>query len=435
MISQLTTKYARAAKISLGIIQDLLADYWPRNFSVRLWDGTTWEADRGMSSRFTLVINSPAAIRAMVREPLELSLAEAYLYKDIDVEGDISAVFNVADHLIDRDWTPLDRLRFGMQILRLPSAGRKGTPGKVACLEGACHSKERDRQAISYHYDVSNDFYGLWLDRNMLYSCAYFSRPEEDLDAAQKRKLDYLCRKLRLRPGERLLDIGCGWGGLVIHAARECGVEARGITLSREQADFAKERIRREGLDGRCSVEVCDYRDARDAAGFDKVVSVGMFEHVGKALLPVYFRKAWSLLKPGGVFLNHGIASNPLSSPRRGPTFADQYVFPDGDLLPVSTTLQVAESNGFEIRDVESLREHYALTLRQWVLRLEENIAEACRLTDEFTCRIWRLYMAGSAHTFKIGKLNVYQTLLIKPDNGSSRLPLTREDWYREKET
>ncbi len=422
----------RAANISLSLLQELLADYWPRNFAIRLWDGATWEADRGMPRRFTLVINHPAALRMMFRQPHELALAEAFVYKDLDIEGDISAAFGLADYLIGLQWDFPRRFRFGMQLLRLPAINRKRPDRKGPALEGRSHSKERDRQAISYHYDVSSDFYSLWLDNNMVYSCAYFRSPDQDLDTAQKQKLDYLCRKLRLRPGERLLDIGCGWGGLLMHAVRKYGVRARGITLSAAQADFARRRIREEGLDGQCSVDLCDYRDINDREGFDKAVSVGMFEHVGQALLWTYFRKAWTLLKPGGLFLNHGIASNALTKKSTDQSFTGRYVFPDGELLPISVTLRAAEISGFEVRDVESLREHYALTLKNWVQRLERNAAAARKLTDETTCRIWRLFMAGSAHGFKTGRLNVYQALLVKSNKGSSSLPLTREDWYLE---
>ena len=420
----------RTSRRTLAFLQDLLSDYRPRDFAVRLWDGTG-DAAPGAIRRFTLVINHPAAVRGMLRQPREARLAEAFLSRDIDVEGDLNAVFLFADHLIDRKLDVRQRLRLGMQLLRLPHERRPEKSGRRPDeLEGERHSRERDRQAVSYHYDLSNEFYSLWLDSDLVYSCAYFSDEQEDLYTAQQRKLDYLCRKLRLKRGERLLDIGCGWGGLVRYAAREYGVEATGITLSSEQARFCAERIGKEGLADRCSVRICDYRDLQDRQGFDKVVSVGMFEHVGAGLLPVYFRTAAGLLKPGGVFLNHGIAMNP-GAPARPDTFSDRYVFPDGDLLPLSTTLWSAERSGFEVRDVESLREHYALTLTRWSARLEANLAEARRLTDDMTCRIWRLYLAGSAHSFRSGRLNVYQTLLVKSGKGPSGLPLTRGDWYQ----
>lgn len=297
-------------------------------------------------------------------------------------------------------------------------------------LRGVRHSRHRDRKAVTYHYDVSNDFYSLFLDERMVYSCAYFSSLDEDLDAAQERKLDYICRKLRLRRGERLLDIGCGWGGLVIHAASRYGVDAVGITLSRPQAALANERIRRAGLSERCRVEVRDYREVDGTSTYDKMVSVGMFEHVGESLLPEYFRRAFRLLRPGGVFLNHGIARNPEFPLVPGPSFTDHYVFPDGELVPISTTLCCAEASGFEVRDVESLREHYILTLRRWVTRLEARRGEARNATDERTYRLWRLYMAGSAHKFRIGQNNVYQVLLSRPSGAGSDLPLTRSDWY-----
>ena len=264
----------------------------------------------------------------------------------------------------------------------------------------------------------------------MVYSCAYFATPDDDLDTAQERKLEYICRKLRLRPGERLLDIGCGWGGLVIYAAQRYEVEAYGITLSQPQAELAQQRIQEAGLTEHCRVEVRDYRDINEANSFDKIVSVGMFEHVGEKLLPTYFRQAWHLLRPGGVFLNHGIASDTTLQAQQGTSFVSTYVFPDGELVPVSSTLRAAEVSGFEVRDVESLREHYTLTLRHWLRRLESNADEARRLTSDITYRIWRLYIAGSAYSFQIGRNNIYQALLTKPDEGESCLPLTRGDWY-----
>ncbi len=306
-------------------------------------------------------------------------------------------------------------------------SGQRG-PARLA---GRRHSVERDRQAVTYHYDVSNDFYALWLDRRMVYSSAYFQAAGEDLDTAQARKLDYICRKLRLQPGQRLLDIGCGWGGLVLHAAQHYGVDATGITLSQPQVELANERIAAAGLSGQCRVEARDYRELDEPEGYDVLVSVGMFEHVGAALLPTYFDQSWRLLKPGGVFLNHGIASRANEVLPDGPNFSDAYVFPDGELTPISATLRAAEEAGFEVRDVESLREHYALTLRHWVRRLETQHDAALRFVDEPTYRVWRLFMSSNAHGFRTGALNVYQALLVKPDaHGRSDLPLTRADWY-----
>ena len=284
---------------------------------------------------------------------------------------------------------------------------------------------------MTYHYNVSNDFYALWLDQRMVYSCAYFEAADEDLDTGQERKLDYLCRKLRLVPGERLLDIGCGWGGLVIHAAQRYGVQALGITLSQNQAMLANERIARAGLQNCCRVERRDYRDMSDITGFDKIVSVGMFEHVGESRLPLYFGRAWQLLRPGGVFLNHGIALRATDRRHAGPTFIGRYVFPDGELVPVNAALRYAEQASFEVRDVESLREHYALTLRHWARRLELHQDQALQVVDKPTFRIWQLFLHGSAYFFTSGLLNLYQALLLKPDKGRSGLPLTRKDWYR----
>ncbi len=398
---------------------------------VRLWDGTPWPDDS--PRRATIVLKHPGALRAMFLPATELNLAEAYLYDDFDIEGEIEAVFDLADHLMQRSLGKADQVRLARDLLRLQRGPeRMQTQRGRARLKGGRHSLARDRQAVTYHYDVSNDFYALWLDRRMVYSCAYFASPEQDLDAAQERKLDYICRKLRLRPGQRLLDVGCGWGGLVIHAAQQYGVDATGITLSQPQADLANERIRAAGLADRCRVRVQDYREMDAWGSFDALVSVGMFEHVGAALLPDYFALAHRLLRPGGVFLNHGIANTFKESPRRGPSFSDTYVFPDGELVPISVSLRAAEEAGFEVRDVESLREHYAMTLRHWVRRLEANHERALQFVDEPTYRVWRLFMSGSADGFSKGRLNVYQALLVKPDGaGRSGLPLTRADWYR----
>lgn len=318
-------------------------------------------------------------------------------------------------------------------LLRLPPCRRRlrATRGP-AQLRGRQHSIERDRQAIAYHYDVSNDFFALWLDRRMIYSCAYFGQPDWDLDTAQEAKLAYPCRKLRLKPGQRLLDIGCGWGGLVMYAAEHHGVAVDGITLSQSQAELANARLAEKGLSDRCRVLLQDYREVDESKPYDALVSVGMFEHVGPALLKEYFAKAWRLTKSGGVFLNHVTARGTRLRTTPGRSFNDTYVFPDGELVPINLTLQAAESAGFEVRDVESLREHHALTLRHWVQRLEANHQEALQHVEEATYRVWRLYMSGSAHGFTTGRLNVYQALLVKPGKrGASGLPLTRAEWYR----
>jgi cyclopropane-fatty-acyl-phospholipid synthase len=419
-----------AAK-ALTVLRLLLRDYHPRHFAVRLWDGSKWPAETS-SPRFTLVLNHPHALRCMLGNgSSDLAISESYIRGDLDLEGDIEEAMPLATHLTSRRWPISTALRIGWNLFRIPTNGRSGRNGQQpAKLSGALHSIERDRQAVTYHYNVSNDFYALWLDRRMVYSCAYFETADEDLDTAQVRKLDYLCRKLRLRPGEHLLDIGCGWGGLVIHAAQHYGVDALGITLSENQAKLANERIAQAGLQDHCRVEVRDYRDLNETCRFDKLVSVGMVEHVGEIRLPLYFHHAWQLLRPGGVFLNHGIALRVNEPWPTGPSFITRYVFPDGGLISVNATLRYAEEAGFEVRDLESLREHYTLTLRHWARGLELHRDQALQVVDEPTYRVWRLFLSGSAYGFAAGALNVYQALLLKPDEGRSSLPLARSDWY-----
>jgi cyclopropane-fatty-acyl-phospholipid synthase len=412
-----------------------------QDFGVRLWDGTMWPEEPVESPTFTLVLNHPGALRQMFLPPSELSLGESYIYGDFDVEGDLIAAFPLATYFEEMDLGLGDKLGLAWKLRSLPNTGASREGRQAATVSGNRHSRRRDRQAISYHYNVSNDFYALWLDRRMVYSCGYFVDPDEDIHTAQERKLDYICRKLRLEPGERLLDIGCGWGGLVLHAAERYGVEALGITLSQPQVAFAQRRIAETGLDDRCRVEYRDYREVTPSEGpgqglFDKLVSVGMFEHVGEAKMRTYFKRAWDILRPRGLFLNHAIARPGWEPKTEGQdTFSNRYVFPDGELTPISHSLGFAEELGFEVRDVESLREHYALTLRRWVRRLEEQQEEALAYVDDVTYRIWRLFMSGSADGFESGRLNVYQALLAKPGpDGSSGLPLTRADLYQEKD-
>jgi cyclopropane-fatty-acyl-phospholipid synthase len=425
-----TSRVDTEAARSLFILKLLLKDHHPRDYAFRLWDGSVWEAEAGQPVRFTMVIRHAGSLRTMFLGQSENAMGQAYVYDDFDVEGSMESAVSMAEHLFQLRLGVGDRLRLATQLLRLPSQQKPRAGRQAAILDGTVHSIERDRQAVTYHYNTSNDFFSLYLDKRMVYSCAYFESPDEDLESAQKRKLDYICRKLRLEKGDHLLDIGCGWGGLIIYAAKKYKISALGITLSEPQAKLANERIKKAGLSDRCLAEVRDYRQIAGTSLFGKIASIGMVEHVGEPMLPEYFRHVWRLLRPGGVFLNHGIAHPHLAT--RGQSFSQAYIFPDGEPVPIHVSTRIAEKVGFEVRDVESLREHYMLTARHWVRRLEAHHDEAVRATDEATYRAWRLYMSAAASQFAAGKYNVYQSLLVKPDRGNSGLPLTRSDWYKE---
>jgi cyclopropane-fatty-acyl-phospholipid synthase len=416
-----------------------------RAFDVKFWDGSI---DRGSNPRppFTMVLNRPASLRRMLLPPNELSIVESYISGDVEIEGNMEAASNLGEMIGDRLRSPLAVARLVGLVLGLPGTADDDLanvrfPERAKKL-GPRHTPVRDAAAIHFHYDVGNAFYKLWLDRRMVYSCAYFRSQEDSLDDAQVAKLDLICRKLRLKPGERFLDIGSGWGGLVMHAAEHYGVDATGITLSQNQADLANERIAEAGLADRCRVAIRDYRTLTAADNFDKIASVGMIEHVGLTHLPVYFESVYRALKPGGLFLNHGIVSLGEARPRsvnerifrkfwRADAFIDTYVFPDGKLTATDDVIAAAEGVGFEVRDVESLREHYAMTLRHWVRSLEEKSGEAIELVGNHTFRVWRLYMSASANAFTKAAINIIQTLLAKPDaQGHSNIPLTRDDLY-----
>jgi cyclopropane-fatty-acyl-phospholipid synthase len=419
------------------VLSEIFAGCSLEKVSVRLWDGTAWPDERPRSA--VLVLKHCEALGRMFLPGTEVGLAEAYLHNDFDIEGDIEAAFEIGDFLLAHlgDWKR--KLKLAGLLVALPGCNGGSTMQRAARhllprIRGKRHSLAQDRRAVTFHYDVSNDFYRLWLDLRMVYSCAYFQSPDDDLGTAQERKLDYLCRKLRLRAGQRLLDIGCGWGALVIHATKHFGVRAEGITLSEPQAEWARERIAEAGLASQAKIELRDYREIaiNGCELYDAIVSVGMAEHVGREGLPDYFAVVRPALKPGGAFLNQAIGENVVARPNnRNGSFIEQYVFPDGDIPPLPMMLRAAESAHFEIRDVENLREHYALTLRHWLRGLEANHDKALHFVDESTYRVWRLYLAGSVRGFHRGQLAVYQTLLAKLDaSGQSNLPLTRDDWY-----
>ena len=375
---------------------------------VRFWNGE--EFHPGGEALLRLTLHDPAALRALTRPTLG-SLARAYVEQRMDVEGNPRDILALGDKLCDAETAADARGRAALSWLK--------------------HSKPADRRSIGYHYDVSNDFYALWLDARRVYSCAYFLDPSDTLERAQEQKLDLICRKLMLRPGERLLDIGCGWGGLLFWAAERHGAQCLGITLSREQHAFVSQEIARRGLGDRVEVRLQDYRDLPEHAPFDKIASIGMFEHVGRKNLGVYFGKIQRLLKPGGLAMNHGITSAGVGTLglRSGISdFVEQYVFPGGDLVHVSTVMAELSRAGLECVDAESLRPHYARTLWHWVDRLEAHADEARSISGEKTFRIWRFYMAGSAHAFSRGWMSLFQVLAGKPlPNGRLPYPYTRD--------
>ncbi|ALZ19633.2 TPA: class I SAM-dependent methyltransferase [Pseudomonas aeruginosa] len=421
---------------ALRILRRLLAGI-ERPPALRLGDMLLHELES--HPEYTLIIRDPGLLRRLVLRPDPLLLAEAYFRGTIDIEGDLYTALGLKAHferfsLSWRDKLALLRdallLRVSDQDVLKPS---RSLASRVARRFSHRHSRQTDQAAISFHYDVSNAFYGLWLDAERVYSCGYFKATDDTLDQAQRNKLEHICRKLRLQRGERLLDIGCGWGALVCWAAREHGVRAHGITLSQQQLEYARERIRSEGLQDLVTVELRDYRDLEGTAVFDKVSSIGMFEHVGLANLAAYYAVVQRVLRPGGLFLNHGITHDEEGWNRTVATeFINRYVFPDGELDCVSNIQLGMERSGFEIHDVEGLRPHYALTLRHWVQRLEARREEALREVDEVTFRIWRLYMAACALEFEAGGTGIYQIVASKRDGGSWPVPLTRSDLYGE---
>ena len=416
-------------------------------FRVEAYDGSAVDAPQSSSAgQVTLKILRRDALARVLSHPGELGVARAFIAGDIDVDGDLDALFGL-------EVPPMTRLlrpsavrallaEVGVSVLRPPSP-----PSIEARPRGALHSRARDRAAVTHHYDVSNRFYELILGPSMTYSCAVFESPDDTLETAQTRKVDLIAKKLGLNGGERLLDIGCGWGTMAIHAARTYGARVVGVTLSEPQAQYASERARREGVADLVEFRVQDYRDVRDGP-YDAVSSIGMSEHVGRRSLATYTQRIFDLLRPGGRFLNHAIgrpvsfAEDPDPSRAaetwrqvqvalgvRGPSrihspFIERYVFPDGELHEVGTMVSFFQGHGFEVRHVESLREHYALTLRQWIANLLKRYDEAVEEVGEQRARVWRLYMSGSAVGFERHHLEIHQILSVRADHGHSGMEL-----------
>ncbi|MFD7697975.1 class I SAM-dependent methyltransferase [Streptomyces sp. NPDC059805] len=429
---------ADAAQRLQVLLEQLLGT--PLPVRIRAWDGSR----SGPPGAPALVVRNRRAVRRLLYRPGELGLARAWVAGDLDIEGDLYTALDLLAGLV---WERGDDARGPLEILRDPEA-RAAVRGLVR-LGGLPlppapppeevrrprhrHTRRTDKRAISHHYDVGNDFYELVLGPSMVYSCAYWPAPppEGTLEDAQRDKLDLVCRKLGLKAGMRLLDVGCGWGSMAVHAAREYGVEVVGVTLSQEQAAYARKRVADEGLTDKVEIRVQDYRDVADGP-YDAISSIGMAEHVGAERYLEYADVLHRLLKPGGRLLNHQIGRRPQrdESSYQVDDFIDAYVFPDGELQPIGVTVAQLERAGFEVRDVESLREHYALTLRRWVTNLEDHWDRAVQLTGPGRARVWRLYMAASALAFERNRIGVNQVLAVRtPDAGAAGMPLRARVW------
>jgi len=395
-------------------IQRIIADrYAGRDLPVTLVLPDGGRVPLSSSPAVDVVARTWKGLRALSK-PAMGALAKAYVHGDVDFTGSARAILGIAESMV--------------------GAFEHGSEGLASRWKQFLHQHRSNRRNIAHHYDVSNAFYRMWLDERMVYSCAYFKSDSDTLDQAQVNKIDHICRKLRLAPGETFLDIGCGWGALVLHAAQNYGVTAHGITLSKNQFEHVSREIEARGLAGRVKVELRDYLDLPEDVLYDKIASVGMFEHVGVARFPRYFGKIHRVLKPGGLVLNHGITHNALGAGSLGSgigDFVEEYVFPGGELTHVSRVIEGMASQGLECIDAEALREHYAKTLWHWVDRLEANTAAAKREVGEERFRVWRIYMAGSAHAFDRGWMSLWQILAGKPlPDGSLPHPLTRGYMY-----
>jgi cyclopropane-fatty-acyl-phospholipid synthase len=396
----------------------------PPPVEVRFWDGSQVGPEGGTAA---IVLNAPAAVRRILYAPNEIGFARAFVLGEADIEGDALEVLRIIYKQGQAD------LRVGVRsLLRTVLAGAQlgvlgpplPRPAEEARLRGGRHSKSRDAAAIAHHYDVGNAFYKLVLGESMTYSCARFVNSGDSLETAQSAKYDLICRKLGLRPGLRLLDVGCGWGGMAMHAAANYQASAVGITLSQQQYELGRKRVADAGLSDRVEIRLQDYRDV--TGSFDAISSIGMFEHVGKVQMARYFAVLAGVLHPGGRFLNHAI-STPDGAQYDRRSFTSRYVFPDGELQDLSTVVAAMEAVDLEVRDVEALREHYPLTLRRWVDNLAAHWDEAVALVGPGRARVWKLYMLGAIVSFEMNDISVHQVLGVKTGrDGASGMPLTR---------
>ncbi len=432
-----TKKLSAAAQEALQHVADALDI--PLN--VGLWDGSVTPLGKE-PARANLTIRTPGVIASLLKRPTLENLVRHYATENITFDGDLIATGTAVRAKIKKK--DLKRLNKALLLSRLWPfllvKGESAAPrhGFDKDDTGASHSNKNNQAYIQFHYDVSNEFYKLFLDKEMLYSCAYFTDWNNSIDQAQQDKLEMICRKLRLKPGERFLDIGCGWGALICYAARHYGVKAHGITLSQQQHDHAKEKIRALGLEDRVTVEIRDYLKLEGS--YDKIASIGMFEHIGIANFPAYFKKIHSLLADRGLVLNHAIArrskkdfKKALSGITPEKRLILKYIFPGSELAPVGYSANVMEAHGFEIHDVEGWREHYALTCKLWCERLTANKDKAIALVGPERYNLWVAYLAGVSFGFSSGSILIYQTLASKraKEKGTAGLPPTRADLYR----
>ncbi|AKJ70245.1 cyclopropane-fatty-acyl-phospholipid synthase [Pandoraea thiooxydans] len=382
------------------------------NLPVRLalWNGQQYDFGHFEAPQVTLRVAGPSAVTRLLTPSLD-NLGEAYVKGEIDIEGRLTDVIDMGYALAGGTVSPTGKF------------------GRIT--RHFTHSKQTDKRAIQFHYDVSNEFYQLWLDKNMVYSCGYFENGDEDIDTAQLKKIDHILTKIQVQPGQQLLDIGCGWGALVIRAAQKFGARCLGVTLSQNQFDLANERIKAAGLQDRIEIRLQDYRDLEGQ--FDRITSVGMFEHVGRKNLVTYFSKMNALLKDDGVAMNHGITSTDPDSGETalgGGEFIDKYVFPDGELAHISMVLETMQRGGLEPFDAESLRRHYARTLTLWAERFETHTDQIKALVGEERYRIWRVYLAGCAYAFEHDHTSLFQVICRKAGQPASRLPWSRRYIY-----